>query len=43
MLWPLILMALAFKFYYLWVLLVRMKTEIIAQRIRAFRLRQVQV
>ena len=41
MLWPLLLMALAFKTYYLWVLLVRMRAEIIANKIRILRLRRV--
>ena len=42
MLWPLIVMALAFKLYYLWVMLLRVKSEIVASKIRAIRLRQVQ-
>ncbi|MGB0670316.1 MAG: heme ABC transporter permease [Rhodospirillales bacterium] len=42
MLWPLIVMALAFKFYYLWVLLIRMQNEITLGRMRAIRLRQAQ-
>ena len=41
MLWPLLVMALAFKLYYVWVLLVRVKCEIVASKIRAIRLRQV--
>ncbi|MGB0682112.1 MAG: heme ABC transporter permease [Magnetovibrionaceae bacterium] len=41
MLWPLIVMALAFKAYYLWVLLVRIRNEITLGRMRAVRLRQV--
>jgi len=42
MLTPLILMALAFKAYYLWVLLIRMRGEINAMKVRALRMRQVQ-
>ncbi len=41
MLAPLLLMALAFTTYYLWVLLVRVRAEIISGKIRAIRLRQV--
>jgi len=41
MLWPLLLMAVAFKTYYIWVLLVRIRAEIIANKIRILRLRQV--
>jgi len=41
MLWPLGLMAGAFTTYYLWVLLVRVRGEIIANKIRVLRLRQV--
>ncbi len=41
MLVPLILMALAFKAYYIWVLLIRIRGEINAGKIRALRLRQV--
>ena len=41
MLWPLLLMAVAFKTYYIWVLLVRIRAEIIAKKIRILRLRQV--
>ena len=41
MLAPLLLMALAFTTYYLWVLLLRLEGEIIAGKIRALRLRQV--
>jgi heme exporter protein C len=40
MLWPLLVMALAFKLYYLWILVVRMKSEVVALKIRAIRLRQ---
>lgn len=41
MLTPLILMALAFKAYYVWLLLIRIRGEINAMKIRALRLRQV--
>ncbi len=41
MLAPLLLMALAFTTYYFWVLLVRLRAEIISGKIRAVRLRQV--
>jgi len=41
MLWPLLLMAVAFKTYYIWVLLVRIRAAIIANKIRILRLRQV--
>jgi len=41
MLVPLILMALAFKTYYIWVLLMRIRAEVNAGKIRAHRLRQV--
>jgi heme exporter protein C len=41
MLWPLALMALAFTSYYFLVLALRVRSEIIAQKIRALRLRQV--
>ena len=40
-LWPLILMALAFTAYYVWVLLLRVRGEIIANKIRVIRLKQV--
>ena len=40
MLWPLLLMALAFTTYYVWVLLLRVRGELIGRRIRAIRLRQ---
>jgi heme exporter protein C len=42
MLTPLFLMVVAFTTYYVWVLLVRMRTEIVAGKLRAFRMRQVQ-
>ena len=41
MLWPLLFMALAYTTYYIWVLLVRVRAEIIANRIRVLRLKQV--
>ena len=41
MLWPLLIMALAFTTYYVWVLMVRVRGEIIANKIRILRLRQV--
>ena len=41
MLWPLLLMTVAFKAYYIWVLLVRIRAEIISNKIRILRLRQV--
>ena len=41
MLWPLALMALAFTSYYFLVVTLRIRAEIVAQKIRAVRLRQV--
>ncbi len=41
MLWPLLLMAVAFTTYYFWVLLIRVRAEIIANRVRVLRLKQV--
>lgn len=41
MLRPLLLMGVAFTTYFLWVLLVRLRAEIVAGKIRALRLRQV--
>jgi len=41
MLWPLLLMAVAFNTYYVWVLLIRVRAEIIANRVRVLRLKQV--
>jgi len=41
MLWPLLLMAAGFTCYYLWVMLVRIRGEMLAGKIRAIRLRQV--
>jgi heme exporter protein C len=41
MLTPLLLMALAFKAYYVWLLLIRIRGEINAMKVRALRLRQV--
>ena len=40
MLVPLLLMAAAFQLYYLWIVLVRVRSELIAQRVRALRHRQ---
>ncbi len=40
-LWPLILMALAFTAYYVWVLLLKVRSEIISNKIRVIRLKQV--
>ncbi|MBT6407199.1 MAG: heme ABC transporter permease [Rhodospirillaceae bacterium] len=40
MLWPLLLMALAFTTYYLWVMLIRVRAEVAANRIRNLRFRQ---
>ena len=42
MLAPLLLMAIAFTAYYVWVLLVRVRAELLTQRIRALRLRQAE-
>lgn len=42
MLWPLLLMAVAFTTYYLWVLLIRIRAEIVGNKIRIARLKQVQ-
>lgn len=41
MLWPLLLLALAYKGYYIWVLLVRMRQELTANKVRILRLKQV--
>jgi len=41
MLWPLLIMALAFKMYFLTVLIVRVRGEIAARKLRSIRLRQV--
>ncbi|MCW8836052.1 MAG: heme transporter HemC, partial [Rhodospirillales bacterium] len=41
MLWPLLLMIGAFTTYYLLVILLRIRREIIAGKVRAIRLRQV--
>ncbi len=41
MLWPLLIMAIAFKAYYVWVLLVSVRREIIANKVRILRLKQV--
>ncbi len=40
MLWPLLVMALAFKLYFIWVTLVRIRGEVVQSRIRAIQLRQ---
>ncbi len=40
MLLPLLLMAAAFKFYYAWLVLVRIRQELMAQRLRVLRYRQ---
>lgn len=37
---PLILMAVAFKFYYVWLVLIRIRQEIMAQRVRALHQRE---
>lgn len=42
MLWPLALMALGYTTYYIWVVLLRVQSEIMMGKIRAHRLRQVQ-
>ncbi len=42
MLVPLLLMATAFKFYYMWLLLIRIRSELNAQRLRALRYRQAE-
>ncbi len=42
LLWPLFTMALAFTFFFFTVLLIRMRTEIIQQRIRALRLAAIE-
>ena len=42
MLWPLLIMMLAFKLYFAAVVLVRIRGEILAARIRALRMAQVQ-
>jgi heme exporter protein C len=41
MLTPLLLMALAFKAYYIWLMLIRIRGEISSMKVRALRLRQV--
>jgi len=40
MLWPLFLLAIAFKGYYIWVLLVRMRQELTANKVRILRAKQ---
>jgi heme exporter protein C len=41
MLWPLLLMIAAYTTYYVWVLFIRMRTDIMETRLRALRMRQV--
>ncbi len=41
MLWPLLLMTVAYTTYYLWVLLIRIRAEIIGNKIRIARMKQV--
>jgi heme exporter protein C len=41
MLWPLLLMAVAYTTFYLWVLLIRIRAEVVANKIRILRLKQV--
>ena len=41
MLWPLILMAVAYQSYYLWVMLIRIRAEIVGNKVRILRLKQV--
>ncbi len=41
MLWPLLFLAAGFNTYFFWVLLLRMRAEVMATKIRAIRLRQV--
>ena len=43
MLWPLLTMALAFKAYFVWVVLVRMRSELMANKVRLMRMRQAGV
>lgn len=43
MLWPLLLLGLAFKGYYIIVLFLRMRNEIVSSKVRTLRLRQIQV
>ncbi|MBL4748082.1 MAG: heme ABC transporter permease [Magnetovibrio sp.] len=40
MLWPLFILAIAFKGYYVWVLMVRMRQELTANKVRILRLKQ---
>jgi heme exporter protein C len=42
MLWPLLLMALAFKAYFLTVLILRVRSEVAARKLRSVRLQQAQ-
>ena len=39
---PLLLMAVAYTAFYVWILMIRMRREIIAGRVRALRLRQAE-
>lgn len=41
MLWPLMVMAFAYKAYFVWIVLVRIRGEIVANKVRMVRLRQV--
>jgi len=41
MLWPLLLMAVGYTTFYIWIAMLRIRREIIANKIRAIRLRQV--
>ena len=41
MLWPLALMAIAFNTYYVWVMLIRIRAEITATKVRSLRMKQV--
>ncbi len=40
MLWPLALMAVAFNTYYVWVMLIRIRTEVAATKVRSLRMKQ---
>ena len=42
MLAPLLLMAGAYTFYYFWVLMVRVRGELIAQKVRVLQMKQAQ-
>ena len=41
MLWPLLTMDLAYKAYFVWIFLVRIRAEIVANKVHVARLRQV--